>query len=249
MEKKQQIVMMLCVIYGIWHLATQWTSTLISFLQWDTKTVMTIVQLGYIQSFGSFCNAIGAFFFGQLIDSTGPKTIFIVSTVLTSLYYMGLSFARDFYSFFFLQLLRFGYHFDAAAEMYLATATTERERTQALMTLNVPQAVALFFGPLIAAKIAISTTLRTSQMLSGVFVLFTVAPMVWWLLPNTHSVPRLASARLRPQEYWPMVTRNSALREALLLRALIVGPYVAFELISRQFLMRAYAQGPYDTAL
>lgn len=66
MEKKQRIVVMLCLAYGIWHVSTQWTATLLSFLHWDTTTVMTIVQIGYIQAFGSFCNAIGAFFFGQV---------------------------------------------------------------------------------------------------------------------------------------------------------------------------------------
>lgn len=37
------------------------------------------------------------------------------------------------------QVLRFGYQLDSTAEMYLATVTTERERTGALMKLTVPQ--------------------------------------------------------------------------------------------------------------
>lgn len=38
-----------------------------------------------------------------------------------------------------IKLLRMGYQLDATAEMYLATITTERERTSALMRLTVPQ--------------------------------------------------------------------------------------------------------------
>jgi len=32
--------------------------------------------------------------------------------------------------------------------MYLATVTTERERTGALMILSIPQAISMFFAPI-----------------------------------------------------------------------------------------------------
>ncbi|KAJ1361079.1 hypothetical protein KIN20_020256 [Parelaphostrongylus tenuis] len=135
----------LCLIFGIWHMATQWTTTLLSFLQWDTTEVMTIIDLGYIQAFGSVCNAIGALAFGQMADTAGAKAMFMLSCIFTSIYYCGISIAKSWYGFFFLQLLRFGYQMDGTSEMYLATITTERERTVALMRLTVPQAIAMFF--------------------------------------------------------------------------------------------------------
>lgn len=66
MDRKQKVMAVLCLIFGLWHLGTQWTTTLLSFLQWDTTEVMTIVDLGYIQAFGSLCNALGALMIGQV---------------------------------------------------------------------------------------------------------------------------------------------------------------------------------------
>lgn len=248
MEKKHRVLLILCVIFGLWNMGTQWTTTLLSFLQWDTIQIMTIVDIGYIQSFGSFCNALGALAVGQLADSMGPKTMFLFSAVITSLYYSLLGFARCWYSFFFLQILRVGYQLDATAEMYLATVTTERERTSALMRLTVPQALAMFFGPMVASQLAVYTTLRSSQIICGIVLLISLVPVIYFLLPQTHSIPKLATARLRPQDYLPMVARNTALREGLLLRGFLIAAYVCYELISRNFLLRAYMEGPNDSA-
>jgi hypothetical protein len=49
MEKKQKIITILCILYGIWHFGTNWTTTLLSFLQWDTTEILSIVDLAYIQ--------------------------------------------------------------------------------------------------------------------------------------------------------------------------------------------------------
>ncbi|KAE9416265.1 hypothetical protein Angca_000912 [Angiostrongylus cantonensis] len=249
LEKQQRVLFVLCLIFGLWHIATQWTTTLLSFLQWDTTEVMTIVDLGYIQAFGSVCNAIGALAFGQMADTAGAKAMFMLSCIFTSIYYSGISIAKSWYGFFFLQLLRFGYQMDGTAEMYLATITTERERTGALMRLTVPQAIAMFFGPILGSKIAAYTTLRTSQFICGVTLLFTLMPVLAFLLPTTHSIPRLATARLRPQDYWPMITKNTALKEGLILRGLIVSSYVCYEMIWRNFLLRSFMKDTNDSAI
>lgn len=103
---------------------------------------MTIVDLGYIQAFGSIANALGALVFGQvsklglknlkianfaetinrqyafilnvppkilsqIADTTGPKTMFLVSVAFTSVYYCGISMANSWYAFFFLQVYDF----------------------------------------------------------------------------------------------------------------------------------------------
>ncbi|KAI1717990.1 major facilitator superfamily domain-containing protein [Ditylenchus destructor] len=230
----------LCLIYGVWHFGTNWTTTLLSFLQWDTVEVLTIVDLAYIQAFGSLCNAI--------TDSTGPKTMFLFSAVFTALYYVGLGFGRCWYSFFFLQILRIGYQLDSTIEMYLATITTERERTGALMFLTIPQAMSMFIAPVVASKIAVYTTLRISQILNGIVLATVLVPVLLFFLPTTHSIPRLASARLRPQDYWPMLKRNAALREGIILRGLLIVAYVCYELIARNFLLRAYMRGASDSA-
>ncbi|CAJ0592870.1 unnamed protein product [Cylicocyclus nassatus] len=248
-EKRQRVMLVLCLIFGIWHMGTQWTTTLLSFLQWDTVEVMTIVDLGYIQAFGSVCNAIGALAFGQMADSAGPKAMFMLSCLFTAIYYSGISIAKSWYGFFFLQILRFGYQLDSTAEMYLATVTTERERTGALMRLTFPQALAMFFGPIVGSKIAAYTSLRISQFICGVALLATLLPVLIFLLPTTHSIPRLATARLRPQDYWPMVTKNTALKEGLVLRAIVVSSYVCFEMISRNFLLRSYMRDTNDSAI
>ncbi|EPB75908.1 transporter, major facilitator family protein [Ancylostoma ceylanicum] len=249
LEKQQRVMLVLCLIFGLWHMGTQWTTTLLSFLQWDTVEVMTIVDLGYIQAFGSVCNAIGALAFGQMADAAGPKTMFMLSCIFTAIYYSGISIAKSWYGFFFLQLLRFGYQLDGTTEMYLATVTTERERTGALMRLTFPQAIAMFFGPIIGSKIAAYTSLRISQFICGAALLFTLMPVLIFLLPTTHGIPRLATARLRPQDYWPMITKNTALKEGLILRALIVSSYVCFEMISRNFLLRSYMKDTNDSAI
>lgn len=66
MDRKQKVISILCVIFGIWHFATNWTTTLLSFLQWDTVEVLSIIDLAYIQAFGSICNAFGALVIGQV---------------------------------------------------------------------------------------------------------------------------------------------------------------------------------------
>lgn len=42
MERNQRIILLLCIIYGLWNIGTQWTTTLLSFLQWDTIHVSLI---------------------------------------------------------------------------------------------------------------------------------------------------------------------------------------------------------------
>uniref|UniRef100_A0A914I6G5 Major facilitator superfamily (MFS) profile domain-containing protein n=1 Tax=Globodera rostochiensis TaxID=31243 RepID=A0A914I6G5_GLORO len=247
-DKKHKILGVLCLIYGIWHFGTNWTTTLVSFLQWDTIEVLSIVDLSYIQAFGSLCNAFGSLAIGQMTDSIGPKFMFVFSTVLTSLYFVGLGFCRTWYSFFFLQLLRVGYQLDSTAEMYLATVTTERERTGSLMILTIPQAFSMFFAPILGSKIAIYTTLRLSQIINGCVMAALLIPVILFFLPTTHSVPRLATARLRPQDYWPMATKNVALREGLVLRGLLIVAYVCYELIARNFVLRSYMHATSDNA-
>lgn len=66
--------------------------------------MLTIVDLGYIQAFGSLCNAVGALTIGQMTDSTGPKTMFLISTAITAVYYVALGFGRSWYAFFFMQV-------------------------------------------------------------------------------------------------------------------------------------------------
>ncbi|XGW25076.1 hypothetical protein V3C99_006472 [Haemonchus contortus] len=249
LEKRQRVMLILCLIFFLWHMGTQWTTTLLSFLQWDTTEVMTIVDLGYIQAFGSVCNAIGALAFGQMADTAGPKAMFMLSCIFTAIYYSGISIAKSWYGFFFLQMLRFGYQLDSTAEMYLATVTTERERTAALMRLTVPQAAAMFFGPIVGSKVAAYTSLRTSQFICGCALMVTLMPVVIFLLPTTHSIPRLATARLRPQDYWPMITKNAALKEGLIIRAIIIASYVCYEMISRNFLLRSYMKDTNDSAV
>lgn len=247
-EKKQKVMFTLCLVFGLWHFATQWTTTLLSFLQWDTEEVMTITDLGYIQAFGSLCNAFGALAAGQLADTLGAQSMFLLSAVFTAVYYSGISMARSWYSFFFLQVLRFGYQLDGTAEMYLATVTTESERTSALMRLTIPQAIAMFFGPIVGSKVAAWTSLRTSQFIVGFVLAGTMIPVVMFLLPTTHSIPRLASARLRPQDYWHMISKNSSLKEGLLIRALLISAYVCYEMISRNFLLRNYMHNTNESA-
>jgi len=247
-DKKHKILTILCLIYGIWHFFTNWTTTLLSFLQWDTIEPLTIVDLAYIQAIGSLCNAIGSLAIGQMTDSIGPKAMFIFSVILTSLYFIGLGMCRTWYSFLFVQFLRIGYQLDSTTEMYLATVTTESERTRALMILTIPQAMAMFFAPIIGSKVAVYTSLRTSQMLNGVLLAAMLIPAVLVMLPTTHSIPRLAAAKLRPQEYWPMIMKNKGLREGLILRGLVITSYVCYELIARNYLLRSYMHAYSDNA-
>ncbi|KAH7728522.1 Protein Y71G12B.25 [Aphelenchoides avenae] len=132
--------------------------------------------------------------------------------------------------------------------MYLATVTTERERTGALVIMTIPQALSMFLAPIAASKLAVYTTLRTSQILNGLIMGSLLVPALLFFLPSTHSIPKLASARLRPQDYWHMISRNPALKEGLILRGLLITAYVCYELIARNFLLRAYMKGASDSA-
>ncbi|VDK64722.1 unnamed protein product [Cylicostephanus goldi] len=46
-----------------------------------------------------------------------------------------------------------------------------------------------------------------------------------------------------------MVTKNTALKEGLILRAIVVSSYVCFEMISRNFLLRSYMRDTNDSAI
>nr|CAD2150929.1 unnamed protein product [Meloidogyne enterolobii] len=240
-DKNQRAVGILCLIYGIWHFGTNWTTTLISFLQWDTTETLSIVDLAYIQAFGSLCNAVGSLAIGQMTDSIGPKIMFLFSTILTSIYFVGLGLCRTWMTFFLLQILRVGYQLDSTAEMYLATVTTERERTGALMILSIPQAISMFFAPIVGSRIASYTTLRASQMICGGVMPIVLIPVVLFLLPTTHSIPRLATAKLRPQANFesPKMTKFLS-STGLLANALLIVAYVCYELIARNFVLRSY---------
>jgi hypothetical protein len=117
--------------------------------------------------------------------------------------------------------------------------------------------------PSVGSKIAAYTSLRASQMINGCVMAAMLIPLVIFLLPTTHSIPRLATAKLRPQvesnewkltmwtllkDYWPMMTQNSALREGLTLRALLIVSYVCYELIARNFVLRTYMHATSDNA-
>ncbi|CDM63586.1 MFS domain-containing protein [Caenorhabditis elegans] len=106
----------------------------------------------------------------------------------------------------------------------------------------------MFFGPIVGSKVAAWTSLRTSQFIVGFVLAGTMIPVVMFLLPTTHSIPRLASARLRPQDYWHMISKNSALKEGLLIRALLISAYVCYEMISRNFLLRNFMHNTNESA-
>lgn len=231
-DKKHKILGILCLIYGIWHFGTNWTTTLVSFLQWDTIEVLSIVDLSYIQAFGSLCNALGSLAIGQAISSNLQFDKFLLTAdrfnwpqvdvhffdrshilllrrtrflpnmvpfLLPSGGCLQKAFPPSIINVLLEQILRVGYQLDSTAEMYLATVTTERERTGALMILTIPQAISMFFAPIIGSKIAVYTTLRLSQIINGCVMAALLIPVLVFFLPTTHSVPRLATARLRPQ--------------------------------------------------
>lgn len=50
-----------------------------------------------------------------------------------------------------------------------------------------------------ASQLAVRTSLRASQFVCGIALIVTLAPFIYFVLPHTHSVPKLATARLRPQ--------------------------------------------------
>lgn len=61
------------------------------------------------------------------------------------------------------------------------------------------QALAMLLGPMFASQLAVSTSLRGSQFICGIALIVTLTPFIYYVLPQTHSVPKLATARLRPQ--------------------------------------------------
>jgi len=66
MDRKRKVMATLCLIYWIWHFGTNWTSTLIAFIQWQTDEPLTIVDIANVQAFGAICNAFGSLAIGQV---------------------------------------------------------------------------------------------------------------------------------------------------------------------------------------
>ena len=164
-SKKSATLAQLALANGVWFTCTQWTATLMSFIYWDISPPMTVWNIGCVQTLAALANALGAVVCGQHMDISGSKSVFIASTVATALYYAGLSQVRTFGALLAVQALRCGYHFDAGAEMYLATVTSEKHRSQALaLTMNVPQAIAYVAGPMLAARTAVLFGLRYSEL-------------------------------------------------------------------------------------
>lgn len=77
----------LCVVYAIWQIGLQWMNMLWPFLQWDADPPMEMIHIGIIHGFGSLFNMLGAFVMGQIIDNYGIRSSFVISVVLTSIYY------------------------------------------------------------------------------------------------------------------------------------------------------------------
>jgi len=65
-KQKQRTLFLLCLSYGVWHTASQWTTTLVSFLHWDARPPLDVLQISYVQAAGSVCNALGALMLGQV---------------------------------------------------------------------------------------------------------------------------------------------------------------------------------------
>lgn len=56
LDKKQQVMFVLMLIFFLWHMGTQWTTTLLSFLQWDTDEVRRSYTCKHLQTSGWRCN-------------------------------------------------------------------------------------------------------------------------------------------------------------------------------------------------
>lgn len=70
------------------------------------------------------------------------------------------------------------------------------------------QALAMLLGPMFASQLAIRTSLRASQFICGIALIVTLTPFIFYVLPQTHNVPKLATARLRPQVMVTMLIKN-----------------------------------------
>lgn len=248
MEKKWKNILYLCLAFLVWHTGIQWSGMLLPFLQWDSDPPMDMVDVGILHAFGALMNMLGAFLMGQLIDNYGIRLCFVICTISTALYYVCLGKAASFNAFLIAQIFRLGFQFDNAAEMYIATSTTETERTSALLKLGMPIGASLLIGPYIAGKLAVYTTLRTAQMLCGVTIVIGILPIVIYLLPETHDVPKSVSAKLQLHAYWPML-KNRLLLKCVCIRVALVVPLIAYELISRQYLMRQFIKYPGDAIM
>ena len=73
----------------------------------------------------------------------------------------------------------------------------------------------MFFGPMLASQLAVQTTLRSSQIICGIAMLITLVPVVHIMLPETHTIPKLATARLRPQVQFVVTIFSSKLAGAI----------------------------------
>ncbi len=56
-------------------------------------------------------------------------------------------------------------------------------------------------------------------------------PLLVFCLPDTHNLPKIVTARLNPLNSIDLLIRNHALREGVLLRLLLIAPYLGYDMV------------------
>lgn len=246
-NEQRRAFIVVAILYGVWHTTSEWSKLLLPFIQWDTTPSVTTFQLGVLNTVSNAFVLIGTFIFGHLLDTIGVKIAAIVATFFTGVYYMVCSQAHTFLTFLIIAPLRTVFQLSQICESFISSLTDETERMRVIMRLGIPMGIAIVAGPWFGAKLIEFFDLREAHMIAGVVEIIICLPLILLALPE----PRLPSSRrprmIRLSDYNELL-RIPSIRTTLLLRFLLDGPYQAYDILSRQYIITQYLTEASDLA-
>uniref|UniRef100_A0A915JKP7 Major facilitator superfamily (MFS) profile domain-containing protein n=1 Tax=Romanomermis culicivorax TaxID=13658 RepID=A0A915JKP7_ROMCU len=205
------------------------------FLQWDAQT--TMFQISVVYAVGNFFTLMGTFLVGHLMDTNGPRMAGLVSALLTFVFYLASSRAASFTGLLLVQPLRSAFCLNQVMESYLSSVTEENDRTRVILKLGVPLGIAAVAGPWMASKTVVAFDIRASVCLAGLVLIACTLPLIFFFLPESQHVPFSKRPRmLRFSDYQELLSLKS-LRNTLIIRFLLDGPYMAYDNLSRQYVL------------
>ncbi|KFD56371.1 hypothetical protein M514_02826, partial [Trichuris suis] len=248
MDRRQKLFLYVCLVSAVWHIGVQWTNLLFPFLEWEVQPPLAMVDIGVIHALGNLWNMIGAFLIGLLIDIYGLKICLISSAISTSVYYFCIASSKGYWSFILAQTFRLGFHFDHLTEIFVSTITREGERTADLLKLSIPAGASLMIGPFLAGKMTVLYDIRTAQFFNSFFTLACTLPPVIYLLPETHKLSPVQTAKLKLHQYWQMAY-NDRLIKCIGLKALLTASVICYEIVTWQHIVRRHSETPGDATV
>ncbi|VDK44425.1 unnamed protein product [Anisakis simplex] len=185
------------------------------------------------------------------IDSRGCRFAAIFVTILAGTFELIVPYIKDFYLFGVAQILLIGNHLpmvvDAMTAQLIGEDGDDKERTNLIMQLTIPESIAYAVGPYLAIQFLyiINASIETSQTFCGFAHLVIVLPIIYWSIPgkkggNRSYLPSLGS--------YKEMLHDSKLRWSLLFLLMVAAPFSAYDQVIRTKLASHIIFEPTDMA-